>query len=58
LIINVNGIKKGVMKHVGESIKNAHLKPTDEKIVVLGIANWCTVADNHKLIRNKVSSSY
>jgi len=45
------------MKHVGESIKNAHLKPTDEKIVVLGIANWCTVADNHKLVRNKVSSS-
>lgn len=41
------------MKIVGEAIKVAPLKP-DEKIVTLGIANWCTVTNNHLLIKKKV----
>ena len=51
--ISTGGSNAGVMKHVGEAIKDSPLKP-DENLVVLGIANWCTVADNHLLINNNV----
>lgn len=49
----IGGSHAGVMKIVGEAIKVAPLKP-DEKIVTLGIANWCTVTNNHLLIKKKV----
>jgi hypothetical protein len=41
------------MKIVGEALQVAPLKP-DEKIITLGIANWCTVTNNHLLIKKKV----
>ena len=41
------------MKHVGEAISSTSLDP-DNKIVVLGIANWTTVSNNHDLLKKKV----
>lgn len=55
--ISSGGSHAGVMKIVGEAIKVAPLKP-DEKIVTLGIANWCTVTNNHLLIKKKVLFSF
>lgn len=40
----------GVMKYVGEAITSSSLDP-NEKLVVLGIANWCTVSNRNLLIR-------
>lgn len=43
----------GVMKHVGEAISSASLNPK-QKIVVLGISNWCTVKNKNMLIKKHV----
>ena len=40
----------GVMKYVGEAIASSSLDP-NKKLVVLGIANWCTVSNRNMLIR-------
>ena len=47
------GSHAGVMKHVGEAICSSSLDP-DEKLVVLGIANWATVSNNISLIKKNV----
>ena len=51
--ISSGGSNAGVMKHVGEAVKASQLNP-DQKLVVLGIANWCTVTNHELLIRKKV----
>jgi hypothetical protein len=43
------------MKCVGEAVKeNAFSLNPNENIVVLGIANWCSVARNEELIIDSV----
>lgn len=51
--ITTGGTNAGVMKHVGEAIKKFSIDPNN-RIVLLGIANWCTIADNHLLIKKNV----
>jgi transient receptor potential cation channel subfamily M protein 2 len=51
--ISTGGTNAGVMKHVGEAIQKYPLNP-NQKIVVLGIANWCTTANNTLLIKKDV----
>ena len=51
--ISTGGTNIGVMKHVGEAIQNYSLNP-NEKIVVLGIANWCTIQNNNLLLKKNV----
>jgi hypothetical protein len=49
--ISTGGFNVGVMKHVGEAIReNATTLNPNEKIVVLGIATWDMVLHNEKLI--------
>jgi hypothetical protein len=47
------------MKLVGEAFKENALSidPT-QKVVVLGIANWCSVAKYETLIKDKVNLFY
>ena len=54
--ISTGGTNAGVMRHVGEAIQNYSLNP-NKKIVVLGIANWCTITDNHLLIKKDVKNN-
>lgn len=53
MINGKGGSNAGVMKHVGEAIKSTSLNP-NQKIVVLGIPNWCTVKNNTSLIKKHV----
>jgi hypothetical protein len=56
--ISTGGSYSGVMKCVGEAVKeNAFSLNPNEKIVVLGIANWCSVARNEELIKDPVSKA-
>jgi transient receptor potential cation channel subfamily M protein 2 len=52
--ISTGGTNLGVMKHVGEAIQNYSLNP-NQKIVVLGIANWTSIANNNLLVKRDVS---
>lgn len=44
------------MKHVGEAIRATSLNPS-QKIVVLGIPNWCTVKNCESLIKKNVKKN-
>lgn len=45
-----------MMKYVGEAIASASLDP-NRKLVVLGIANWGTLANREQLIRDRNTTS-
>jgi transient receptor potential cation channel subfamily M member 2 len=52
--IITGGTNSGVMKFIGEAIKD-HTEMTNnkaEQITLIGIADWCTIKNNHLLIRN------
>lgn len=49
--ITSGGNNIGVMKYVGEAIAGASLDP-NQKLVVLGISNWGSLANKEQLIRN------
>lgn len=44
------GTNEGIMKLIGEGVKEQTLDP-ETKLVVLGLANWTTILNNHQLIR-------
>jgi hypothetical protein len=52
--ITTGGSYNGCMKLVGEAFEdNALSIDPEKKVVVLGIANWCTVTNYEKLINSK-----
>lgn len=46
------GTNEGIMKIIGEAFKNSvnHLE-NGKKLILLGIANWTTIKNNHLLIK-------
>lgn len=52
--ITTGGSYAGVMRYVGEAAKNdIRSLNQDERIVVMGISNWTTVANREELVYNK-----
>jgi transient receptor potential cation channel subfamily M protein 2 len=47
------GTEEGIMKHMGESASEMEytLDP-NRKLILLGIANWSTIRNNHLLTKN------
>ena len=54
-LVTTGGTNSGCMKLVGEAFKNNSLSSDlDKRVTLLGIANWGSVTNNAKLIRNEV----
>lgn len=52
--ITTGGSYAGVMRYVGEAAKNdIRSLNQDERIVVLGISNWTTIANKEELVYDK-----
>lgn len=46
------GTEEGIMKVIGEAFRESTIRLGDRrKLVLLGIANWTTIKNNHLLIR-------
>lgn len=57
--ITSGGSYNGCMKLVGQAFENNALSVSpDEKVVVLGIASWCSVTNKEKLKIDHVIISY
>lgn len=52
--ITTGGNHVGIMKYVGEAVKNYGV--TNDKLVLLGIVNWTTVTNREILTKNFDSS--
>jgi transient receptor potential cation channel subfamily M protein 2 len=50
--ITTGGTHAGIMKYVGEAVKQYGI--TNDKLVLLGIANWTTVTNNDLLKESSV----
>ena len=58
-LVTTGGTNSGCMKLVGEAFKNNSLSSDlDKRVTLLGIANWGSVTNNTKLIRNEVNFSF
>ncbi len=54
-LVITGGSYNGCMKLIGEAFgKNAVSINLEQKIALLGIANWGSITNNEKLIKNKV----
>lgn len=53
--ISTGGTYTGIMKYVGETVNKREFQ-SDKKMVLLGIANWTTVANKEDLILTDVSN--